>query len=1047
MDLDLGIGSRVAVELATLGVSLLGHALDDSTPSPSPGNPAPPAISVPVAIVLGLIASFIQSLGIALQRGSHLQNDALPPAQRRVELRRPRWLIGFAIFMIGTVSTVLQIGALPIVILAPLGAVSLLYNAVLARFLLNTTFSKFMVAGTALITAGAVLIALFGAITESPHSLDELLRLFARPPFVACSTVLLFVLFCVLFIAHLAEWQLQIRIFRVNLGPDYWKHRRSASGSHHHSKKMKKKSSRGMRRRWSAPTLAPLAEVNENASGIATPAIANADEAARRAAGLGTYSPAHSRGGGGGGHRTRVQHYGATTALSPPSSNNGGTPSQRRVAAHGGPGTPSSDGTMEAAAANQSANGTTPTSDGTSSPNTLSTSHSDSSIASSSSSLSSAPGPTLADLDPGIRRTKTLLAVAYAGASGTLSGACLLLAKSGIELVVLSLAGGQNQFGRWQSWALVGVMLAAALLQLWYLNKALRFESPVLVMPLAFCFYNTASIALGLVYFDQLGALAWWNICLVILGTIILLMGVWVVSLHTEDEVKAEEREEEEALVMSASPIALGVAVSLPAVEADGPEGEEDDGSGGMGERQPLLGSVVAPGANVSPERDQTTTSVSTLDSLTTPPRFSPGGRAMRRRAQSLATTADHTGGGGPAGGMLSPGRFHLARRTPPERRAVHFLSRSASLSLGLGFAPAMQEEEDEEGAEGEEVRFDVLGGGGGGGRGRRHVYEGDLESGTAGPAGAGSYDGAGAAEPSPSKRRRSGGSSAAAGVGAAASAPSAVSGHARDASAGSVTGSGTGGSVPQLSYSSFLKRGLSIGIGVGSPGFYVQPTGIRSAEGETSPEGASSGAGASGADAGLLRRFYRFRIGRRRPSMDDQEAAGDDGAAGPAAAADMSRARRTGRGTWTKARLRPGRSASETDVADAYLEEAISPREAVPAATALAAEGEDEEPMERLIDVGDTDEHDAESGTAGDSDITVRTQRSAAGASSTTTGGVGAAASASASGWGTELDADALVDRLGQLAGWERMKRMLGLGGGGGGGGGGADAAQGRGR
>ncbi|CAD7066053.1 unnamed protein product, partial [Tilletia caries] len=239
-----------------------------------------PALSVPVAIVLGLIASFFQSLGIALQRGSHLQNDAPPAAQRRI-------------------------GALPIVILAPLGAVS-----------------------TTLITMGTILIALFGAITESPHSLD-------------------------------------------------------ASAT--------------------------------------------------------------------------------------------------------------SDGQASLA-------------------------------------------PSLADLDPGIRRTKTLLALAYAGASGTLSGACLLLAKSGIELVVLSLTGSDNQFGRWQSWALLGIMLAAAVLQLWYLNKAWRFESPVLVMPLAFCFYNTSSIALGLLYFNQLGSLAWWNILLVILGTIVLLMGMWVVSLHTEEE-------------------------------------------------------------------------------------------------------------------------------------------------------------------------------------------------------------------------------------------------------------------------------------------------------------------------------------------------------------------------------------------------------------------------------------------------------------------------------------------------------------------------------
>ena len=41
---------------------------------------------------------------------------------------------------------------------------------------------------------------------------------------------------------------------------------------------------------------------------------------------------------------------------------------------------------------------------------------------------------------------------------------CLLFAKSGIELLVLSIAG-DNQFGHWQSWALVLGLVAFALLQ------------------------------------------------------------------------------------------------------------------------------------------------------------------------------------------------------------------------------------------------------------------------------------------------------------------------------------------------------------------------------------------------------------------------------------------------------------------------------------------------------------------------------------------------------------------------------------------------------
>ena len=46
-------------------------------------------ISIPVGITVGLLASFIQSLGLTIQRKSHVQNQALPEDQRKVEHRRP----------------------------------------------------------------------------------------------------------------------------------------------------------------------------------------------------------------------------------------------------------------------------------------------------------------------------------------------------------------------------------------------------------------------------------------------------------------------------------------------------------------------------------------------------------------------------------------------------------------------------------------------------------------------------------------------------------------------------------------------------------------------------------------------------------------------------------------------------------------------------------------------------------------------------------------------------------------------------------------------
>lgn len=49
----------------------------------------PPMIPVAAGIVIGLIASFVQSAGLTLQRKSHLENERLPEAEKKADWRRP----------------------------------------------------------------------------------------------------------------------------------------------------------------------------------------------------------------------------------------------------------------------------------------------------------------------------------------------------------------------------------------------------------------------------------------------------------------------------------------------------------------------------------------------------------------------------------------------------------------------------------------------------------------------------------------------------------------------------------------------------------------------------------------------------------------------------------------------------------------------------------------------------------------------------------------------------------------------------------------------
>jgi hypothetical protein len=100
---------------------------------------------------------------------------------------------------------------------------------------------------------------------------------------------------------------------------------------------------------------------------------------------------------------------------------------------------------------------------------------------------------------PAQHKSLTLVGLAYAACSGTLSGMCLLFAKCAVELLILSVdhartGKGANQFARFQSWILVSGLGVAAILQLVYLNRSLTLAGPAIICPLAFCFYNISSI-------------------------------------------------------------------------------------------------------------------------------------------------------------------------------------------------------------------------------------------------------------------------------------------------------------------------------------------------------------------------------------------------------------------------------------------------------------------------------------------------------------------------------------------------------------------------
>ncbi|KHN98822.1 DUF803 domain-containing protein [Metarhizium album ARSEF 1941] len=145
-----------------------------------------PGGSIALGILVGLISTGVQSLGLTLQRKSHILEDEKGPHDiQRPPYRRRRWQLGMGMFVVANLlGSTVQISTLPLPVLSTLQAAGLVFNSICATLILHEPFTRWSLCGTLLVTSGAVLIAIFGAIPSPAHDLNELLILLGRRPFI-----------------------------------------------------------------------------------------------------------------------------------------------------------------------------------------------------------------------------------------------------------------------------------------------------------------------------------------------------------------------------------------------------------------------------------------------------------------------------------------------------------------------------------------------------------------------------------------------------------------------------------------------------------------------------------------------------------------------------------------------------------------------------------------------------------------------------------------------------------------------------------------------
>ncbi|KAJ2893648.1 hypothetical protein IWW38_002805 [Coemansia aciculifera] len=119
--------------------------------------------------------------------------------------------------------------------------------------------------------------------------------------------------------------------------------------------------------------------------------------------------------------------------------------------------------------------------------------------------------------------------------SGLLCSQTLLLAKSGIGLLLLTFQGDM-QLHDPLALAIAAGLVTTALSNLYYIQRALRLCSTLTVVPLSYCSSSLSALLSSLVYFDQVRLMSAMQISMISVGIVMLAAGVGLLSSKADDQ-------------------------------------------------------------------------------------------------------------------------------------------------------------------------------------------------------------------------------------------------------------------------------------------------------------------------------------------------------------------------------------------------------------------------------------------------------------------------------------------------------------------------------
>jgi len=136
--------------------------------------------------VVGVMLSFggctMSNLGVNMQKFSHTQT--LKSNKTKSAYKHPLWLCGLVLLLVGSIADLVSFGFADMSLLAPLGAMTLVVNLFIAPCFNGENLTRRDVFYTSVILGGTILSISFGNKSSTNFTLEQLIALYGRTPFI-----------------------------------------------------------------------------------------------------------------------------------------------------------------------------------------------------------------------------------------------------------------------------------------------------------------------------------------------------------------------------------------------------------------------------------------------------------------------------------------------------------------------------------------------------------------------------------------------------------------------------------------------------------------------------------------------------------------------------------------------------------------------------------------------------------------------------------------------------------------------------------------------